>query len=817
MLTHTSWRPGNRWRRTAARVVPVLLTVGLLTAQGTAPAQAEDAIDGARTAGDTLFPNVGNGGYDALNYDLDLDVDTSWTSGPTSSSSLRATSTMTAKTTGAPLKSFSMDFEGLTIDSVRVDGKAATWSRDVDADEIRYKLVVTPAQAVSGTFTVAVRYHGDPVTHVDADESWEGWVDTADGVIFMGQPVGSMAGYPNNNTPGDKATYDISVQIPTTITSATGTGPAAAISNGELESRIVSEDGERTTWVWTQRKPQASELTLINIGKFDVDESTITLDDGRTLPQWSFIDSDESAESKTTFASRVAELGPIIGRLEKIYGPYPGNSTGVVVDSVPDGINYALETQDRSFFPSIGSLAGDTLIHELVHQWYGNNVSPKTWQDIWINEGMATWGPSYHNSVLAASTPDPGATETRYFTLWNNRAASSSSWAIAPAGMTDSATLYGYQTYTRGAQFWEALRTAIGDTAFFDVVKGWQTTYGGTSAGAQELQALAEQESGRDLDAFFQDWIFETGKPAWPEKLDLSLEAMPSTGAVQPGDAVAYTLTATNTGKIPLDTTVAEVDLADVLDDAALADGALPDGLALDGTTLVWTVPPTAVGAEATTTFSVVVDPAASAATLDATASVKTLGGTCASCSVSHTVGAQPIPQSAAPVVVGTPAVGRPLTASTAGWTPGTTFTYRWSVGGATIGGATGSTFTPSAADVGRTVTVAVTGSKAPYAPTTASSAPTTPVVKGTLSGRVAVSGTRKVGRTVRASTSGFGSGVSKRYAWYVSGKKVGSKSTLKLTRTMAGRSVKVKVTVRKAGYATTSVTSRAKRISTKK
>lgn len=817
MLTHSSRRPGNRWRSTAARVVPVLLTVGLLTAQGTAPAQAEDAIDGARTAGDTLFPNVGNGGYDALNYDLDLDVDTSWTSGPTSTSSLKATSTMTATTTGAPLKSFSMDFEGLTIDSVRVDGKAATWSRDVDADAIKYKLVITPAKAVSGTFTVAVKYHGAPVTHVDADDSWEGWVNTSDGVIFMGQPIGSMAGYPNNNTPGDKATYDVSIQVPTTITSATGTGPAAAVSNGELESRIVSEDGERTTWTWTQSKPQASELTLINIGKFDVDESTITLDDGRTLPQWSFIDSAQSSTNKTTFTARVAQLGPIIDRLEKIYGAYPGNSTGVVVDTVPDGINYALETQDRSFFPSVRSLNGGTLIHELVHQWYGNNVSPKTWQDIWINEGMASWGPSYHDDVLAAETPDAAAVESEFFDAWNDVASDREEWAIAPARMTDSATLYEFQTYDRGAQFWEALRTAIGDTAFFDVVKGWQTTYGGTSAGAEELQALAERESGHDLDAFFQDWIFETGKPAWPEKVDLVLKAEPSTGAVEPGDTVAYTLTAANTGKVPLATTVVEVDLSDVLDDAGLDDGGLPDGLALGGTTLVWTVPATAVGGTATTTFSVVVDADASAATLDAKASVATLGGTCASCSVSHTVGAQPIPQSAAPVVVGTPAVGRPLTARTPGWTSGTRFTYQWSVGGTKIAGATRPTFTPRASDVGRRVTVAVTGSRPPYALTTQTSAPTGPVAKGTLSGRVAVVGTRKVGRTVRADTSGFGAGVTKRYAWYVGGKKVGSRSRLKLTTSMAGRSVKVKVTVRKAGYATTSVTSRAKRISKKK
>ena len=81
-------------------------------------------------------------------------------------------------------------------------------------------------------------------------------------MIFMGQPIGAMAGYPNNNTPADKATYSFSLDIPTTITAGTGAGPAAAISNGVLESKTVN--GARTTWVWDQDQPMASELALIS-------------------------------------------------------------------------------------------------------------------------------------------------------------------------------------------------------------------------------------------------------------------------------------------------------------------------------------------------------------------------------------------------------------------------------------------------------------------------------------------------------------------------------------------------------------------------
>jgi len=257
-LKHTS--PGrSRWRRTAARAVPIVLVAGALAA---APPPSYAAPGpGAQTSGDPMFPNVGNGGYDALHYDVDL----AWSSTGVVSNFMtgqftQAETTMTARTTGEPLTSFSLDFEGLTIDSITVDGEPATFTRDVDAAAIKYKLIVTPATPVDGVFTTVVRYHGSPVRHVDADGSNEGWVATRDGASFLGQPIGSMTVYPHNNTPADKATYTFTVDAPSTITSGTGTGPVAVAGNGELASKTVSANGARTTWVWDQQEQMASEI-----------------------------------------------------------------------------------------------------------------------------------------------------------------------------------------------------------------------------------------------------------------------------------------------------------------------------------------------------------------------------------------------------------------------------------------------------------------------------------------------------------------------------------------------------------------------------
>ena len=254
-------------------------------------------------------------------------------------------------------------------------------------------------------------------------------------------------------------------------------------------------------------------------------------------------------------------------------------------------------------------------------------------------------------------------------------ASNSSLWMVPPSGMTQPLQLFGWQSYDRGAMTYEALRAAIGDPAFFPLIKKWQTDYNGQTKRWTDLIDLAEQLSGRDLDAFFQDWIYEPDKPAWPGKLSLVLGAAPGAGPVPAGSTMSYSLTATNTGKVPLTGAVVSVDLTHVLDHASL--GALPAGVSVVGTDLTWAVPTTPVGGVAATSFPVTVPSSAVGATLSATAAVATLGGTCATCTVAHTVGpAVTTPPPPAPGTIGTECqvgvhgkarVGRKLTAQLSG------------------------------------------------------------------------------------------------------------------------------------------------------
>ena len=119
------------------------------------PAAAADGTPGGESAGDSLFPTIGNTGYDVRHYGISLRY-------ARATGRIAATTAVTARAT-KPLSSFSLDLEGLRVHRVVVDGRAATFRRHDD------KLVVTPSRTVRGLFTTRVRYSGKPVTHIDPD------------------------------------------------------------------------------------------------------------------------------------------------------------------------------------------------------------------------------------------------------------------------------------------------------------------------------------------------------------------------------------------------------------------------------------------------------------------------------------------------------------------------------------------------------------------------------------------------------------------------------------------------------------------------
>ncbi|MEY2434335.1 MAG: hypothetical protein QOC92_4060, partial [Acidimicrobiaceae bacterium] len=271
------------------------------------------------------------------------------------------------------LSRFNLDFLGLEIQSVKVNGVDAAHSRD------GRELAITPAKAISTgeTFTTTVLYRGSPEPRsTKAIPIAVGWIATGNGSYVLNEPEGASTWYPVNDHPSDKASYTFHVIVPDGY---------SVIANGNLVNKTPTGDGH-TTWTYEEKAPMASYLTQLAIGDFRF--STTPGPDGVAIRN-AF--ASPLADDATIDFSRTPEMLQLFAA---DFGPYPFDVYGAVV--VNDRTQFALETQTLSIFDSSfvdGSVDGDEAIaHELAHQWFGDSLTPSSWKDIWLNEGFATYG-----------------------------------------------------------------------------------------------------------------------------------------------------------------------------------------------------------------------------------------------------------------------------------------------------------------------------------------------------------------------------------------------------------------------------------------
>ncbi|MEW1631964.1 M1 family metallopeptidase [Streptomyces sp. NPDC089173] len=459
-------------RLPAAATPVLLLALVLLTAGCSGGVEGAPGAVGLR---DPYYPGLGNGGYDVTHYGLELDVDPA-------ANRLRGTATITARAT-QDLSAFHLDLAGLDVESATVEGRPAAVNRAGRELTIRPGAAVEERLRKGRTFTTVVRYSGSPEAITDADGGKEGWLRTADGAVALGEPAGSMAWFPGNHHPSDKAAYDIEVTVP---------DPLKAVSNGELVARRT-ENG-RTAYGWRTAEPMASYLATVAVGRFTTEQSRTP--DGIRL--FTAVDPEPAAASKDV----LDEIPAVLAWSAEKFGPYPFTSAGAIVEREGDSA-YALETQTRPVFPGPPDTA--LLVHELAHQWFGNSVTPATWRDLWLNEGFAT----YAEWLWAADHDDVPVQES-----FDEAYADDANWAFPPADPPGAADLFEPPVYGRGAMVVHRIRLAIDDDkAFFALVKGWTKAHRHGNASTDDFIAYVEKETGQDLTALWDAWLYGESRP----------------------------------------------------------------------------------------------------------------------------------------------------------------------------------------------------------------------------------------------------------------------------------------------------------------
>ncbi len=435
--------------------------------------------------GDPYYAHLGNGGYDVQHYALDLQVD------PTTN--VVAGSVMITAQATASLPEFNLDFQTLEVQEVAVQNAPATYRRS------QRELTIVPASPVAhgATFTTTIHYRGQPVPVASPSAGFGmGWNNVNGYIFVVSEPEGASGWFPANDHPRDKATYSFRITVPE---------PYVVAANGLL--RETTDNGETTTFHWETTSPMASYLATVHIGRFAV--ATEEGPDG--LPIRNYFAQELPPAADEPF-ERTAEM---IDFFSSRFGPYPFEAYGVVVPNVRLG--FALETQTLSVFGSEMAGSGNpasatrrelVAAHELAHQWFGNSVSVENWQDIWLNEGFATFAEWLWQEQTAGRPAYNDVVRRTYEAVQRRQ--------LPPPGTPPAGDLFNQSVYQRGGLTVAALRAQVGDAAFFRILQTYTQHYRYGNASTAEFIALAEAVSGQELDALFTAWLYDPQLPRLP-------------------------------------------------------------------------------------------------------------------------------------------------------------------------------------------------------------------------------------------------------------------------------------------------------------
>jgi aminopeptidase N len=426
------------------------------------------------------------------------------------SRSIRGDVTLTFGTR-APVGSIELDLDrNLPIDAIEVDGQplpAARWRNPDGKLTIDLPQTLQPGKQVA----VRVRYHGQP--HVAKRAPWDGgfvWSQTPDGQPWVASAVqgeGCDLFWPCIDHPTGKAKIvDEHITVPS---------PLVAAGNG-IAMGMDEADGWRT-YHWRTKNPSTYGIS-INVAPYKLLSGEYRSRYGNVIPlrMWYLPQSEKGA--KELFA----EFPQMLDFFESSIGPYPfGDEKMGVVETPHKGMEHQTINAYGNKYAKTAYGYDELLQHEFAHEWFGNQLTNANWDDMWLHEGLGSYMQPLYVQVLRG--------DQEYFaSLMHQRAMIENKAPIVSGKPRLEEDVYdikrggpGQDIYNKGSLVMHTLRGLIGDEAFFRAVR--EEVYGtadprpgsiapryGTTP---EFMAIVKRVSGRDLDWFFQAYLYQKELP----------------------------------------------------------------------------------------------------------------------------------------------------------------------------------------------------------------------------------------------------------------------------------------------------------------
>jgi len=395
----------------------------------------------------------------------------------------------------AGAKAIALDFGSLQIDSITVDGKEAHYTHAGQTLTIDL-----PAEA-SGTQSIGirVRYHGKPQAGAYFVPAARAYPAHTPVVYTQGEMVDNRFWIPTYDYPDDKATSEGTIDVP---------DGWFALSNGKLIDK--TSKGGRTQYHWKMDLPHATYLISFVAGPYEEGKESW---DG--IPVSYFTPTGLLDQGKTAFGG-TADIVKVYSELTGVRYPWVKYSQSAVPDFMFGGMeNVTCTTQTiTALHPqSIEPIQNSTGLaaHELAHQWFGDYITCSGWSDAWINEGWASFLPSFYDR---AHLGEEAFDMDRYGTFQGGLAAHmDTSRPVVWTGYKDALDMFNNFIYPGGASRMFMLMHMVGEQKFWKATQAYLNERKLTSFDTKAFFQTYSKNLGMDLTPFMNQWFFTSGCP----------------------------------------------------------------------------------------------------------------------------------------------------------------------------------------------------------------------------------------------------------------------------------------------------------------
>ncbi|MEX2282902.1 MAG: M1 family metallopeptidase [Gemmatimonadota bacterium] len=457
--------------------------------------------------------------------------------------------------------------KGMTVTEVTSPQGAVQFQHTSD----RLRVTWPTAAAVGERRTVAVRYGGVPASGLRIGNNKHG-----ERTFFsLNWPNLARQWLPMIDHPYDKATNEFIVTAPVKY---------RVVANGLLQEEIDNGAGQRLTH-WKNSVPIASWLNAIGVAQF----ATKHFGNARGIPLQDWVFHQDRDKGVATFEVPTRNAMEFFS--ERI-GPYP---YGKLANVQAAGLGGGTEHASVIFYGenSVTARPATNLVaHEIAHQWFGNAVTERDWDDVWLSEGFATYFTllfTEHYSGRDAFVTGLISSRTRVFATEQRMPGK----AVIHDNLADMRQVLNQLVYQKGGWVLHMLRGQIGTENFWAGIREYYQTYRDANASTADLRKIMEERSGQDLGWFFDQWLKRAGSPvvdgSW--QYNAAAKAIEITLAqTQPGEAYRLPLevgvTATGANGVA-QTRIEKLDLRQKQQRFSIASEVAPTGVVLDPNTWV--------------------------------------------------------------------------------------------------------------------------------------------------------------------------------------------------------------------------------------